>query len=235
MAIAKAGTDTSGTGTGSPLQFSHTLVAGSDRKVVIYVGIEQGDAAIDVSGVTYGGQTCTKAIDHITGTSGFRYLCEIWYIDEADLPSTGSQQVSITLSGTPTSLEINGFCAEYTGIASGVPEETDGANTSASPVTNNGGLSFSTDAWVMSTAGSGNAGTDPTHNEGQVELIDFEDASSRFTCAELRGADGENSLSTSFSGTINRLCRVCASWTEAVAVVSIPRHGIVNFQNPGIV
>jgi len=209
--IAKVGTDTSGTGTSFTLSFSHTLVAGSDRMVAVSVGIENGNT-VDVTSVTYGGVACTKAIEHITGIIDFRYLCEIWYILEADLPSDGSQTVQISASGTAYELEHNGYCAEYTGVNQGVPEATNGANTTSSPVTNT--ISPSTAAWVISVAGSGNTNTVPTQNEGQYQPFDYNDFSSRFSVAELRGASGETSLSTSFTGGINRLCRVAASWTE---------------------
>ncbi len=160
----------------------------------------------------------TKAIDGIisgSGTPPFYYLCEIWYILEADLPSDGSQTVVIDCSGTPYELEVNGFCAEYTGVEQVAPEATDANNTTSSPISNT--ISPSDNAWVISTAGSGNTNTVPTQNEGQYQPFDYNGSSSRFCVAELRGASGETSLSTSFSGTINRLERVAASFTEAPA------------------
>ena len=208
--IAKVGTDTSATGNSFTLSFSHTLVTGSDRVVVICVGIENGDT-VDVDSVTYGGVACNKAVDWITGTSGFRYLTEIWYILETDLPSDGPNTVLITASGTASSLEHNGYCAEYTGIEQVVPEATDGNNTISSPITNT--ISPSDGAWVISAVGCGNAGSF-SHGEGQVEVLDFGDVSSTFAVAELRGASGETSLSSTYSGTVNRLCRVAASFTE---------------------
>jgi len=170
--IAKVGTDTSATGNSFTLSFSHTLVTGSDRVVVICVGIENGDT-VDVDSVTYGGVACNKAVDWITGTSGFRYLTEIWYILETDLPSDGPNTVLITASGTASSLEHNGYCAEYTGIEQVVPEATDGNNTISSPITNT--ISPSDGAWVISAVGCGNAGSF-SHGEGQVEVLDFGDA-----------------------------------------------------------
>jgi len=210
--IEKIGTDTSATGTALTLSFSHTLVAGSDRLVVVSVGIENGNT-IDVDSVTYGGQTCTKAIDHITGASGFRFLAEIWYILDADLPSDDSQTVAITCSGTVSQLEVNGFCSEYTGVTQGAPEATDGdSQTAGSTITNT--ISPSDNAWVISGGGSGNVGN-WAHDQGQVEVLEFDDSSSTFFVTELRGASEETSLSSTYTGNINRLCRACASWTEA--------------------
>jgi len=209
--ITKVGTDTSGTGNNLTLSFSHTLVSGTNRIIIVAIGIENGDT-VDVSNMTYGGTTMTLAVERITGTSGFRCLSEIWYILENDLPSDGSQTVEVNCSGTPNTLEINGFCSEYTGVTQGAPEATNGASQfSGNTISNT--ISPSDDAWVISIAGSGNAGSF-THGQGQVEVLDFQDASSTFAVAELRGASGETSLDSTYSGTVNRLCRVAASWIK---------------------
>ncbi len=214
--IAKVGTDTSGTGTALNLAFSHTLVAGSNRIVVVYIGMENGNT-IDVSSVTYGGVGVTKAVDGVTGTTGLRYLAEIWYILEADLPSDGSQTVSITCSGQASSLDLNGYCAEYTGVNQGPPEATDNTDEpSPADDTIENTISPSANSWVFSVAGCGNAGTDWTHGGDQTEIYDFRDQSSRFGVAELRGATGaESSLSSTFTSGANRMERVAASFTAA--------------------
>ena len=113
--INKVGTDTSGTGNNFTLSFSHTLVSGTARLVIVSIGVENGNTT-DVSTVTYGGVNMTLAVERITGTSGFRYLSEIWYILENDLPSDGSNTVEINCSGVAYELEVNGFCSEYTGV-----------------------------------------------------------------------------------------------------------------------
>jgi hypothetical protein len=207
--ITKAGTDTNGSGNNLTLTFSHILVSGTDRIVIVSVGVENGDT-IDVSTVTYGGVTMTLAVEGITGTSGFRCLAEVWYLLENNLPSEGSQTVEITFSGTAYELEVNGFCSEYTGVTQGAPEATAAHNqTTGTTITNN--ITPSDNAWVISVVGAGNAGSF-THGQGQVEVLDFPDASSTFAVAELRGANGETSLSSTFSGNVNRLERVAASW-----------------------
>ncbi|MDH5780862.1 MAG: DUF2341 domain-containing protein, partial [Candidatus Bathyarchaeota archaeon] len=200
-------------GTSLTLSFLHTLVSGTARIVIVSIGVENGDT-IDVSTVTYGGVTMILAVEGITGTSDFRYLCEIWYILENDLPSDGSQIVEITCSGTAYELEVNGFCSEYTGVTQGAPEATAEHNqTTGTTITND--ISPSDNAWVISAVGSGNAGSF-THGQGQVEVLDFQDNSSTFAVAELRGASGETSLDSIYSGTVNRLERVAASWTRAI-------------------
>ena len=214
--IAKAGTDTSGTsaaGTDTSLTFSHTLVSGSNRMVVVAVGVENAVALNDPpTSVTYGGVSMTRAISHAADNgTAFRAYAEIWYILEANLPADGARDVVISISGTPNTIEINGFAAEYTGVSQGAPEATHGVTaTSGTVVTNT--ISPSSGAWVISAIDAGTNWTF-THNEGQVEVFEFVDTSSSLGAAELRGANGETSLSTTVSATINtRVARVAASW-----------------------
>ena len=209
--IAKVGTDTSGTGNGLTLSFSHTLVAGSNRIVIVCFGSEHNGIA--VSGITYGGKAMTLAISFETPASGTKFLSQIWYILEANLPGNGAKTVTITATGSTSNLEVNGFCSEYTGVAQNAPEVTNGASqTSGNTITNT--VSPSTNAWVISAMGSGNTGT-WTHGASQVEVLDFNDASSSFAVAELRSANGQTSLSSTYSGTVNRLVRVSVSFAKA--------------------
>jgi hypothetical protein len=214
VAIAKVGTDTSGTGNSLTLSFSHTLAAGSNRLVVVYAQAENV-GSIDISGITYGGTAMTKAIDGVTTSSGYYMLVEIWYLLEASLGSTGSKTVSITYSGIASSLEVNGFCAEYTNVKQAVPEATDTDGSALSTtVTNN--VSPSTGAWVLSAVGCGQMGGSYTHSSPQAGVLDYTDASSQFAVAELRGGNGETSESSTWSGSLfNRQHRVCASWAKA--------------------
>ena len=213
VAIAKVGTDTSGTGNSLALSFSHALAAGSNRLVVVYAQAENG-ANIDVSGITYGGTAMSKAIDGVTSSSGYYILVEIWYLLEVSLGSTGSKTVIITYSGSASSLEVNGFCAEYQNVKQAAPEATDSdGSTSSTTVTNN--VSPSTGAWVISAVGCGQAGS-YTHSSPQTEVLDYADTSSQFAVAELRGGNGETSESSTWSGSLlNRQYRVCAFWTPA--------------------
>ncbi|MBN1162480.1 hypothetical protein JXA34_01910 [Patescibacteria group bacterium] len=216
--IAKVGTDTNGTAGALSVSFSHTLEAGTNRLVVVYIGVENGNTA-DVTGVTYGGVAMTEGETAITGTSGFRYLSEIWYILDADMPSTGSQTVAITGTGTASEPEINGFAAEYTGVYQGPPETTDETAEASSPDdTIENTISPSEHSWVFSTAGCGNTGTSWAQGQNQDELYDFKDTSSLFCVAELRYATGtETTLSSTFTSGANRMTRVSASWQPALA------------------
>lgn len=212
--IAKVGTDTSSTGNALSLSFSHTLVAGENRLVAVYIGLENGDT-VNITGVTYGGNAMTRAVSASTTPSGFRDVSEVWYILEANLPANGSQTVAITGSGTASSPEINALAAEYTGVKQQGPEATDAdAQTSGATITST--ISPSSGAWVLSSLSAGNTGSF-THSDSQAELIDFNDASSVFSAAELRGGSGQTSVSSTYTGTVNRLTRAAASFEQHVS------------------
>lgn len=216
MPIAKVGTDTNASGTSLGLSFSHTLVAGDNRMVVVCVGYE-ANGSIDITGITYGGQAMTKAIDALTGTSGYRFLAEVWYILEADLPANGSNIVVINDTGSLD--ENSAFCAQYTGVAQTATVDYTDATEEPSPsdsTIENTGLSLTDNAWVVSAVGCGNAGNFSSHNAGQVGVYDFQDASSTFAVAELRGASGETSLSSTYGASANRLARALFSFREFV-------------------
>jgi len=217
--IAKTGSDTSHTDSGaiSSTSFSHTLVSGSSRMVAVSVGLEN-DGDNDISNVSYGGTSMTKAIDEATGTSGYIMTTDIWYILESSLTAMGdgSKTVEITLSTTgSTDLEINALAAEYTNVSQGAPEATDPTIwSSGSSISND--ISPSSGAWVISVWGIGNTGNVSSSDNDQVEVLDFTDTSSNVAVLELRGATGEEtSLSSTFSASINRGVRCAASWTGA--------------------
>jgi hypothetical protein len=66
---------------------------------------------------------------------------------------------------------------------------------------------------VLSAVVSGsNTPVEFSHDQGQVEQWEFNDASSTFAVAELQGGSGETSVSSTQTGTINRLVRVAVSF-----------------------
>ncbi len=216
MAIARQGTNTENTGTTSPLQFNHTLVAGSQRLVVVYVGDEvSGNLTISA---TYGGQAMTLAAAADSTPTLFSFQTRIFYILEADLPSDGVNQVSITFTGTLTSFECQGHCAQYSGVAQGVPDDTDATEepTPADDTIENTGLTGASGDLLVSAVGCGNVGT-YTHNQSQAELMDFADASSTFACTDLIATGSITTLESIYATGANRMSRVAAQWGPSVA------------------
>ncbi|MHA2169396.1 MAG: hypothetical protein ACXAB7_05830, partial [Candidatus Kariarchaeaceae archaeon] len=120
--IEKQGTDTStSSNTLTGLSWSHTLVAGSSRAVIVMVAWENGNINTAVSGITYGGNSLTAASSQASGNtgSGFENACQIWYILEVDLPANGPQTVAVTMTGTASSLENNAIAIQVQGVDQG--------------------------------------------------------------------------------------------------------------------
>jgi hypothetical protein len=109
--------------------------------------------------------------------------------------------------------DISGFGSEYTGVKQSAPEATNGLSQFiGNKITNT--ISPTTNAWVVSTAGAGNVGT-WTPVAPQVEVLDYIGSSSCYSVYELQSASGQTSLASTYSGIVNRLVRVCASFQAA--------------------
>ena len=213
MAITREGTNTTGTGTAKPLQFNHTLVAGSDRLIVVYVGVENANETGTWT-VTYGGQTMDVSIEAQQGT-GFANNALVCWLGESGLPSNGVNQVSISFSGTAGSLEINGECAQYAGVDTSAVSDSDTAN-SASQTSISNTITVAADDLVASTCSLG-ASAALSWDNSQNELTDFTDSSSQFGSADLIATGSLSSVNTSWSGTVNRQARAAGCWSPASA------------------
>jgi len=72
-----------GDGSGTSLTVSHTFTAGSNKKLIVFTGGEDG-SAFTVTGVTYNGTALTKILEDIE----VRNVSSAWYLDDEDFPST---------------------------------------------------------------------------------------------------------------------------------------------------
>lgn len=243
MAIAKVGTDTetfyNGTGT---IQFSHTLVSGSNKIIIVTVNLftSIGSDTPTTSSATYDGVSLTNAISY----SNFRVHSSVWYILDTNLSGSGSKTVEVQIANNST---YHISCAEYTGVNQGAPEATD-SNYEATAHTVTNTISPTNDAWVFSGYASACifSGT-PTlsSDNGQVHIFEHVSGAIQFASIELRGANGETSLSTTRSGSVILVlpsCRVAASfqaaggWTniakfDGVAAASISKINGVSAAN----
>jgi hypothetical protein len=147
--------------------------------------------------------------------TGSAMLCQVWYIQETNLPTNSAQTVTVTATGSATGLEMDARCAEYTGVKQGAPEQTNGVtNTNSFVHTITNTISPSTNAWVFSVSGCGNTGT-WTEQSPQNQLSQYSGTTSSYSFAELQNASGQTSLSSTDSGSINRMARVAVSFQPA--------------------
>lgn len=225
MAIAKLGTDTFTTYASSSVwnySWTHTLVAGANRLIVVCVGGETTLADTSPiwypTSVTYGGQAMTQAARAETTETASGYSNNssgLWYILEANLPANGLQTIQVNGTGPNSSVELFGVCALYQGVFQGALDAT-ASNfinaPSGNTITNT--ISPTVGSWVISSYVSGNTGT-WTVSGSQVEIYDNQQTTTSFGACELRGAIGtETSLSSTASGA-NRLTRVAVSFKPA--------------------
>ncbi len=99
-------------GAGS-INFSHALVAGSNRAVVVSVGIENKGDVGRVTAISYGG-IAMHAIPNSFASikpGSTSISTELFYLLDTELPASGSQSIAIAHNGkdiTASALQING-------------------------------------------------------------------------------------------------------------------------------
>lgn len=225
----KIGTDTNTTHASPTVldfSFSHTLVSGLNRMIVVAVGGETTLADSSpiwyASSITYGSQPMTNAVlAQTTEVTGSNNSSSIWYILEEDLPSDGLQTIQITGAGATAPIELFAVCAEYSGVFQGIPEFTASTIINAPAPSDTISTSITTNkrSWVISAYCCGNQGS-WTVAESQVEIYDNSqlvdpNGGTTFGVCELRGAVGnETSFSSTYVTGANRLTRVSISIGE---------------------
>lgn len=192
----------SGTGNAASLTFSHNLNAGTNRMIVIAIGIENS-GAMSVNTVTFGGQPAIRAVNITTGVTGFLAVSELWYVLESNLPADGAQQVVINATGIPSALELNGAAFTLTNVAQTTPSpiatktQFNTANI-ATNITPTAAKSWLIDAWT---------GGNPivtTANAGQIERRNFADSSSQFAVSTKANVPATTGTMSWMHAAINR-------------------------------
>jgi hypothetical protein len=222
--ITKLGTDTSQAYTSTTVwsfSFSHTLVAGSNRLIIVDCGGETTLADTSpiwsVTSITYGGVAMTQAIRTATTETASGYsnnTSEIWYLLESSLPTTGAKTVQINGTGPNSSIEVWGVCTQYGGVEQTAPYATNGVfvNAVAPSDTITNTITPPRDSLVRSAYVCGNVGT-WTVNNSQVEILDAAQTTTSYGSAEKVGALGtETTFSSTYATGANRLTRACAIW-----------------------
>ncbi|HEY43487.1 MAG TPA: DUF2341 domain-containing protein, partial [Anaerolineae bacterium] len=153
----------------STISWSHTIGSGNHRKLIVGVCIEEDVLGHEpVTSVTYNSTSLTYA-NAVTAGTGYLERVEMWYLDEAQLPSSGTYTIQVNTTGAV--LEINAGAASINEARSGTPEATaTNTNFNSASITTN--ITTITDgAGVIDIVGSGNGGTF-TPGTGQFEFWD---------------------------------------------------------------
>ena len=183
------------------ITFSHTVSAGSNRKLIVGVAVEDGGGCtgnMDVTGVTF---NTVEALTHIPGAdacvdTGTQQRVEMWYLDA---PTVTTANVVVTLAGS--SGVINAGAVSITGAAGGDPEATNSQTNSdvATIATGIGGGTAG--AWIVDMVGSGNGGTF-TEGSGQTERWDVMGGSATGAMSTREDVDsGPTSMTQTHSTT----------------------------------
>jgi hypothetical protein len=80
---------------------SHSEESGSNRTLVLTAHVEDDDADMDLSSVSYGGQAMTKVIDRNFGT-GYRSYVVVYVLDEAGISAATDSNFVVTWAQTPS-------------------------------------------------------------------------------------------------------------------------------------
>ena len=197
----------------SGLTWSHTAGSGGNRKLIVGVSVEQPSPGSEtVSSVTFDGVSLTF-VQGVTIFTNHVQRVELWYLDEADIPTTGSGTMVVTMPGSTR--EMNAGAITLSGVLAGPPEAT-ATNTNANTASITTGITTLTDgAWLVDVVGSGNSGGF-SPGGGQTERWDR----SNFTATgasstKVAPTAGPDSMTHTHSTTSNRHAHLVASFAPA--------------------
>jgi len=206
----------------SPITLAHTVGAGTDRMLVVGCGQEAGNPATVVSGVDYGGQAMTKAIENPFDGASIAVTVSIWFLLDAGIEAATDNIITPSFTGARNDETVHAQAYEnvdQTGGSTTNPATNSDANESgANPITTidltevDGGLLVA--AGIMGNT----TGTATSWNAAMNLLTDGNETSSRNSMADrLSSTDANVDIECTWSATYNRQTMVSARFAEAAA------------------
>lgn len=203
--------DTSGTGTGTSMSFS--IGSGANRMLVVGIGSE---TAGDIDDVTYDGVSMTKVAEVDPESAG---TCAMFYMLEADLPSSGSHTVSVTYGSASDPANKLIGCMSLENVKQEAPEASE-THTIGSGQTISKAITTLTDnAWVVSVVFSGDTGSYTAQGTGQTERFDFN------TGATAKLAGSANVVASAGSYTVQWLDSDSNPFRQGLVAISVAPNG----------
>jgi prepilin-type N-terminal cleavage/methylation domain-containing protein len=192
--------------------FQHTVGNGTNRLLVVAVGVEHDPGEHTVSGVTYGGQALTKIRGEIAQPGGTEAHAELWYL--LDPPSGAANVVVSTGGGTSNVRNLHAGAISLEGVAQQAPEANAGNNLiGAGPISTNI-TTVSNGAWLIDAVTCGNTGS-YTPDSGQTERHDISyNSSSHAGGTREIAVAGATAEQWTHSGA-NRLAHAVAAFAPA--------------------
>ncbi len=203
------------TSNSNSLTFSHAIGSDSNRILLVGVSIEHNATGPAVTSITYDGQALAK-IDAQEVGSGYIGRAELWYLLEADLPSTGSYSVVVTTSATCEDLSAGAISLAY--VAQQAAEATaKGSNEGPDTITTN--ITTLTDgAWIVDVIENGEPNVF-SPNAGQIERFD-QTATSSDCAGSTKPVATAASTSMGWSASANRMAHVAAAFAPATVAAT---------------
>lgn len=200
---------------------SMTLSAGSNRKALCVVSAEDSTTAYDVNGITFGGVAMATVAGMQAQSPTDNNIVELWYLDEASLPSAGDHTVAVDFTEDVTIVSIT--CWTVSGIASGAPKDTDSTSTDTATATTTLTLTdIAASDWVFAAVTESAGVSTWSHGGSQTEIADTDFGSATTGISRAAGITDPNSTC---SNCVNqRLAMVAAAWAEASTFVPIGGH-----------
>jgi len=191
-----------------------TLAAGTSRKCVVFVGME--DAVTDFTGVTFDGNAMTAPGGAGSPARINDVIGRLYYYDISDGISTGSKDIVISLDGSEQTVSwaiwiLNGAA---TGAFEDLDSTTDGGTTTNLSLT----LTNASTSYVGAALINGAVGTDvTTWGSDLTEFGDLTGISQRIFAADGTGT-ANATASTVSSSTSND--KVFIAWAVAEAAAA---------------
>ncbi|MGD0077673.1 MAG: hypothetical protein ABSB91_03490 [Sedimentisphaerales bacterium] len=180
---------------------THAKESGANR-ALIFIAHGELTSAMNLTGVTYGGQAMTKVLDYnYTEASTYAYAAAFILKDTA-ITAASSTTFTPTWSTTPTEYGYSSAFFSNVDQTTSIGATGRGGSTT-NPVTTSNSLATSNGDMVVLGATCGNKGS-YTLNNGFTEGIDQNMASSTGVTGHKKATGANETPSATYSSTINR-------------------------------
>jgi hypothetical protein len=180
---------------------SHTEESGTNRLLVFNAHVEDNDTDMNLTSVTYGGQSMTKVVEQNVG-SGYRAYVVAYVLDEAGINAASGSDFVPTWAQTPS--RTPGYSSVFLQNVSQTASTgaTDGNGTESSATLATSALSTNDGDMVFVAGTCGNSGTYSVNN-GFTEGIEIT-ISSADGVAGYKAATGANETPSITHSNVNR-------------------------------
>ena len=180
---------------------SHTEESGTNRALIFTAHVEDNDTDMNVTSVTYGGQSMTKVVEQNVGSS-YRAYVVAYVLDEDGIDAASSSSFVVTWAQTPN--RTPGFSSVFLqNVNQTTPTaDTDGNGTESSSTVATDALSTNDGDMVFVAGTCGNSGTYSVNNSF-TEGIEI-DIASADAVAGYKAATGADETPSVTHSNINR-------------------------------